>query len=63
MSETECVNTVVQLVSIGVLSRRSAVDYIYETLGLGSVDEAERVFQEEHDRLVQEGKILKDGDA
>ena len=63
MSETECVNTVVQLVSINVLSRRSAVDYIYETLGLGSVDEAERVFQEEHDRLVQEGQIQQNANV
>ena len=52
MSESECVNTVVQLVSVGVLSKRSAIEYIYETLGLGSVDEAERVFQEAHDELV-----------
>lgn len=63
MSETECVNTVVQLVSIGVLSKRSAVDYIYETLGMGSVDEAERVFQEEHDRLVQENSIVQNANA
>ena len=51
MSESEVVNTVVQLVSINVLSKRSAIEYIYETLGLGSVDEAERVFQEAHDEL------------
>lgn len=63
MSETECVNTVVQLVSINVLSRRSAVEYIYETLGLGSVDEADRVFQEEHDRLVQEGQIQQNANV
>ena len=52
MSESEVVNTVVQLVSVGVLSKRSAIEYIYETLGLGSVDEAERVLQEAHDELV-----------
>lgn len=52
MSESEVVNTLVQLVSIGVLSKRSATEYAYETLGLGSIDEAERVLQEAHDELV-----------
>ena len=57
MSESECVNTVVQLVAIGVLSKRSAVEYIYETIGLGNIDEAERVFQEAHDQLVLENQV------
>lgn len=52
MSESEMVNTVVQLVSIGVLSRQSATEYIFEALGLGSVDEAERILTEAHDALV-----------
>lgn len=59
MSETEVVNTLVQLVSIGVLSRRSATEYAYETLGLGSVDEAERVLDEAHEELVRDGKLTQ----
>lgn len=54
LSETEVVNTVVQLVSVGVLSKQSATEYIYETLGLGTVDEAKRLLQEAHDELVAE---------
>ena len=54
MAETEIVNTVVQLVSIGVLSKQSATEYIYEKLGLGSLDEAKRLLQQEHDELVGE---------
>lgn len=56
MAETEIVNTVVQLVSIGVLSKRSATEYVYETLGLGSLDEARRLLQQEHDELVGEAQ-------
>lgn len=55
-SETEVVNTVVQLVGIGVLSKQSATEYIYEALGLGSIDEARRLLQEAHDELVLEEK-------
>ena len=54
MSETEVVNTVVQLVSVGVLSKRSATEYIFEALGLGSLDEAKRLLQQEHDELAME---------
>lgn len=57
MSEGDVVNTLVQLVSIGVLSKRSATEYAYETLGLGSVDEADRVLGEAHDELVAQGKL------
>lgn len=59
MSESEVVNTLVQLVSIGVLSKRSATEYAYETLGLGSIDEADRVLQEAHDALVAENKTQR----
>lgn len=54
MAESEVVNTLVQLTSVGILSRQSATEYAYETLGLGSLDEAERVLQQEHDKLVGE---------
>lgn len=54
MAESEVVNTLVQLVSIGVLSKKSATEYVYETLGLGSLDEARRLLQQEHDELVGE---------
>ena len=57
-SETEVVNTVVQLVSVGVLSKRSATEYIYETLGLGSLDEAERLLEQENKELAIEGGSL-----
>lgn len=57
MSESEVVNTLVQLVSIGVLSKRSATEYAYETLGLGSVDEADRLLTEAHDELAAQGKL------
>lgn len=56
MAESEIVNTLVQLVSIGVLSKKSATEYVYETLGLGSLDEARRLLQQEHDELVGEMK-------
>lgn len=56
MAESEIVNTVVQLVSIGVLSKKSATEYVYETLGLGSLDEAKRLLQQEHDELVGEAQ-------
>jgi hypothetical protein len=56
MAESEVVNTIVQLVSIGVLSKKSATEYVYETLGLGSLDEAKRLLQQEHDELVGEAQ-------
>ena len=56
MAETEVVNTLVQLVSVGVLSKQSATEYAYETLGLGSLDEARRLLQQEHDELVGEAE-------
>lgn len=56
MAESEVVNTIVQLVSIGVLSKKSATEYVYETLGLGSLDEAKRLLQQEHDELVGESQ-------
>lgn len=52
LSESEVVNTLVQLVSVGILSKQSATEYAYETLGIGAVDEMKRLLQEEHDELV-----------
>lgn len=60
MSESEVVNTLVQLVSVGVLSKRSATEYVYETLGLGSLDEAKRLLQEAHDELTGEQALPDD---
>lgn len=51
-SETEIVNAVVQLRGAGALSRRSASDVAYKVLGYGTIDEADRVLQEQHDELV-----------
>lgn len=51
-SETEVVNAVVKLRGTGALSKRSASDIAYRILGYGTIDEAERVLQEEHDALV-----------
>lgn len=62
MAESEVVNTLVQLVSVGVLSKESATEYAYETLGLGAVDEVKRILQEQHDELVgqtEAERILK----
>lgn len=56
-AETEVVNTVVQLVSIGVLSKRSATEYIYEALGLGSLDEAERLLEQANAELALESAV------
>ena len=63
LSETEVVNTVVQLVTVGVLSKQSATEYIYETLGLGTVDEAKRLLQEAHDEIALEGAASAKTDA
>lgn len=51
MSETEEVNSLVQLKGSGALSTRSAAEEAYN-LGYGSVDEPERILQEAHDELV-----------
>ena len=51
MSETEEVNSLVQLKGSGSLSMRSAAEEAYN-LGYGSVDEPERILQEMHDELV-----------
>ena len=51
-SETEVVNTLVQLSSVGVLSKRTSTEIAYEQLGMGAVDEYDRVQQEGHDEIV-----------
>lgn len=51
MSETEEVNSLVQLKGAGALSTRSAAEEAYN-LGYGSVDEPERIRQELHDELL-----------
>jgi len=56
MSETEIVNSIVQLVGIGALSRKSASEIVYRILGYGNIDEAKRVLQEEHDALVPDSQ-------
>lgn len=53
LSDTELVNALVQLVSLGVLSRRSATEMAYNS-GYGVADEWNRVQQQEHDDLVAE---------
>jgi len=57
MSDTEVVNTLVQLVTAGVLSKRSATEYAYETLGIGAVDEIDRILTEEHDTLAGQAEV------
>lgn len=59
MSESEVVNTLVQLVSVDILSKRSATEYAYETLGLGSLDEAKRLLQQAHDELLGDGNAVQ----
>ena len=53
LSETEIVNALVQLTSIGALSRKSATEIAYNS-GYGVADEWARVQQQEHDDLVAE---------
>lgn len=53
MSETELINSLSVLVSIGALSRRSASEIAYN-YGFGVADEWNRVQQQEHDDLVAE---------
>lgn len=59
LAESEVVSTVVQLVAAGVLSKQSATEYIYEALGLGTVDEAERLYQEERESLLMESETTE----
>lgn len=48
MSETEIVNSIVQLVGSGVMSRRTASEIAYES-GYGTADEWDRIINEAHD--------------
>lgn len=50
MSETETVSNIVQLVSIGALSRKSASEMAYQ-LGYGVAAEYDRLLKQEHDEL------------
>ena len=50
MSETETVSNIVQLVSIGALSRKSASEMAYQ-LGYGVAAEYGRLLNQEHDEL------------
>lgn len=56
LSETEVVNSLVQLKGSGILSKRSASGIAYEQLGYGDIDEADIVLQEAHDELVLEAE-------
>lgn len=60
-SETEEVANVTALKAAGSISTHSASEEAYN-LGYGSVDEYERILQEQHDELVAEAK-LKAGEA
>lgn len=50
-SDTEVINSIVQLKGIGALSRRSSAEMAYQ-YGFGVVGENDRIAQEEHDALV-----------
>lgn len=56
MSESEVVSNIVQLRGCGAMSKRSASDQAFE-LGYGTIDEAERVAQEEHDALLGQAQV------
>lgn len=58
MSESEVVANIVQLRGCGAMSKKSASDQAFE-LGYGTIDEAERVRQEEHDELVGEAAVSR----
>lgn len=51
MSESDVVNSLVQLVAAGVLSKQTATEIAYDT-GYGTADEWSRILQEAHDQLV-----------
>lgn len=61
-SETEEVANVTALKAAGGLSAHSAAEEAYN-LGYGSVDEYERIKQEEHDELVMQSQAEKAGNA
>ena len=61
MSENEEVANVTALKASGALSQQSAAEEAYN-LGYGSVDEPERLVQEEHDKLVAES-LAKSGEG
>lgn len=61
MSENEEVANVTALKASGALSQQSAAEEAYN-LGYGSVDEPERLLQEEHDKLVAES-LAKGGEG
>lgn len=58
MSETEMVSNIVQSVSIGALSRRSASEMLYD-LGYGVISEYERLTEEEREKLVGTSASVK----
>lgn len=51
MSETEVINSIVQLVGVGALSKKSATEIAYNS-GYGTADEWDRLISEAHDELV-----------
>ena len=55
MSESDVVNSLVQLTAAGVLSRQTATEIAYDT-GYGTASEWGRILQEAHDELVNEQK-------
>lgn len=58
MSETEVVSNIVQSVSIGALSKRSASEMLYD-LGYGVISEYDRLLEQSRDELV--GNVLNKG--
>lgn len=55
MSETEHVANIMQLTSVGALSKRSASDHAYE-MGYGVIGEYDRIKEEENEELAQEAR-------
>lgn len=53
MSESDIISAIQQLVSIGVLSKKTATEIAYNS-GYGTADEWNRIIQEAHDELVAE---------
>jgi hypothetical protein len=51
MSESEVINAIVQLVSVGAMSKETATELAYNS-GYGTVDEWNRIITEAHDELV-----------
>ncbi len=60
MSEADVINAIQQLVSVGVLSKKTATEIAYNS-GYGTANEWDRIIQEAHDELVASQQTNQQG--